>query len=189
MTQLIVGLALFFATHAVSMINEPWRDAMVARLGPGPWKRFYSLVAIAGFLLIIRGYSAARADPIVLYLPPAWMTLVAALLMLFVFPLLLATYLPGRIRTAAKHPLLTATKFWALAHLLANGTLADVLLFGSFLVWAAADRVSFRRRAPRAVPAAPVTKYNDAIVIAGGLAFYALFVFWAHRALFGVSPI
>lgn len=189
MTLLIIGLALFFATHSVAIVNEPWRNAMVARLGLGPWKGLYSLVSIAGFLLIVKGYAAARADPIVLYTPPGWLAHLALLLMLIVFPLLLATYLPGRIKTRAKHPLLSATKFWALAHLFANGTLADVLLFGGFLLWAGVDRISVKHRAPRAVPAAPASKYNDAIVIAGGLALYALFVLWAHRYLFGVSPI
>ena len=189
MTLLILGLALFFATHAVAIVNEPWRNAMVARLGEGPWKGFYSLVSIAGFLLIIKGYAAARGAPIVLWTPPAGMKHATAFLMLFGFPLLLATYLPGRIKTAVKHPLLTATKIWALAHLLANGTLADVLLFGSFLVWAGLDRMSFKRRAPRAVPAAPAWKYNDAIAVVGGLLIYGVFVLWAHKALFGVSPV
>lgn len=189
MTLLIVGLALFFATHAVSIINEPWRDRMVARIGLKPWKGFYSVIAIVGFLLIVRGYSAVRVEPIVLYTPPAWLVYVSAVLMLFVFPLLLASFLPGRIRTAVKHPLLAATKTWALAHLLTNGTLADVLLFGGFLIWAAADRISLNRRAQRPVPAAPATGFNDLIAVAGGLTFYALFVVWAHQAWFGVGPI
>ena len=189
MTLLILGLALFFATHAVSIVNEPWRNAMVVRLGERPWKGLYSLVSIAGFLLIIYGYGAARAAPIVLYTPPAWMAHVAALLMLFAFPLFLATYLPGRIKARVKHPLLSATKLWALAHLLANGALADVLLFGSFLIWAGLDRISVKRRTARPVPAMPAGKYNDAIAVVGGLVLYALFVLWAHRWLFGVSPI
>lgn len=188
MTLLIAGLVLFFAAHAVSIVAEPWRNAVAARIGGNAWKGIYSLVSIAGFLLIIKGYAATRAEPIVLYTPPAWMAHVAALLMLFVFPLLLATYLPGRIRTMAKNPLLVATKVWALAHLLANGTLADVLLFGSFLIWAAADRVSLKWRAPRPAPALPATRMNDAIVVVGGLAIYALFVLWAHEAWIGVKP-
>lgn len=189
MFPLIVGLVLFFGSHSVSIVAEPWRDRMVARFGPGPWKALYSVVAIAGFVLIVHGYRAARSVPTDLYTPPAWLAHVSAALMLLVFPLLLAAYLPGRIKRATGHPLLAATKIWAFAHLLANGTLADVLLFGSFLVWAVADRVSFRRRAPRSVPAAPVTRFNDAIAVAGGLAIYAVFVFWAHQAWFGVSPL
>ena len=112
--------------------------------------------------------------------------------MLPVFPLLFAAYLPGRIRSAAKHPMLLAVKLWATAHLLANGTLADVLLFGGFLAWAVADRISVKRRPAveaHEVPAAPPRPANDAIAVVGGLAVYAVFVFWAHRWLIGVSPL
>jgi uncharacterized membrane protein len=106
-----------------------------------------------------------------------------------VFPLILAAYLPGRIKTAMKHPMLAAVKFWALAHLLANGALADVLLFGSFLVWAIFDRISFKRRPPQVIRTAPPGRFNDLIVAILGIALYVLFVMWAHVRLFGVSPI
>jgi uncharacterized membrane protein len=109
--------------------------------------------------------------------------------MLPVFPLLLAAYLPGRIRDAAKHPLLAATKFWALAHLLVNGTLADVLLFGGFLAWAVADRISLKRRLQRPIQMAPPGPRNDAIAVVGGLLLFVLFLTWAHIAAFGVSPL
>jgi uncharacterized membrane protein len=108
--------------------------------------------------------------------------------MLPVFPLLLATYLPGRIRTVAQHPMLAAVKFWALAHLLANGMLADLILFGSLLAWAVLDRISLKRRAPRPVPAAPATPWNDVLAVVLGLAVYAGFVMNWHYRLFGVSP-
>jgi uncharacterized membrane protein len=189
MLLLIVGLILFLGAHSISIINEGWRDGMVARLGLSPWKGAYSVAAIVGFVLIVKGYAAARLDPIVLYTPPAWMAYVTALLMLFVFPLFVAAYFPGRIRTAAKHPMLAATKIWAFAHLLANGTLADVLLFGGFLAWAVADRISMKRRTPRVLATAPAAAFNDVIVIVLGLAIYALFLFWAHQALFGIAPI
>jgi uncharacterized membrane protein len=109
--------------------------------------------------------------------------------MLPVFPLLLATYFPGRIKAAVKHPMLTATKAWALAHLLANGLLGDVLLFGGFLAWAVLDRISVGKRAERPVPAAPPTKFNDIIAVVGGLAIYWLFVKWAHAWLFSAVPM
>jgi uncharacterized membrane protein len=125
---------------------------------------------------------------VVLYVPPGWLRYVTLLLMLPVFPLLIAAYLPGRIKTAMKHPLLNAVKFWGLAHLLANGTLADVLLFGGFLVWAGVDRMSLKRRV-QAVPAAPAGRFNDLIAVVVGLALYALFIEWAHLRLFGVSPL
>ena len=102
---------------------------------------------------------------------------------------LLAVYLPGRIKTAAKHPMLLATKLWAAAHLLTNGTMADVLLFGGFLAWAIADRISVNRRPARAVPALPARAANDAIALAGGLALYAVTLLWLHARLIGVSPL
>jgi uncharacterized membrane protein len=141
-------------------------------------------------MMLVHGYGIARADPTILYTPPAWMRHVAALLMLPVFPLLLAAYLPGRIRTAVKHPMLTATKAWALAHLLANGSLADVLLFGGFLAWAVADRIAVGKRAvPRRIPGSPPGRFNDAIAIVGGLALYVVFVAWAHQRFIGVPPM
>jgi uncharacterized membrane protein len=152
----------------------------------------YSVAAGIGLALVIVGYGLARRDPVVLYAPPVPLRHLALLLMLPVFPLLFAAYLPGRISRIARHPMLLATKLWATAHLLANGTLADVLLFGGFLVWAVADRISVKRRAPdpaRAVPGAPPRPMNDAIALVGGLAVYALTAFWAHRVLFGVSPL
>ena len=105
------------------------------------------------------------------------------------FPLLFASFLPGRIRTTLKHPLLAGVKFWALAHLLANGMLADVLLFGSFLAWAVFDRISFKRRPPQVLRTAPERPWNDAVAVVLGLAVYALFLFGAHRWLFGVAPL
>jgi len=186
---LIAGLILFFATHSVSIVNSSWRDRLAARIGEGPWKGVYSLVAIAGFVLIVWGYGLARQDPTILYIPPVWLRHVALLLLVFVFPLLLAAYLPGRIKTVTKHPMLVATKLWAFAHLLANGTLADVLLFGSFLAWAVADRISMKHREQRPIPGAPPSKWNDAIAVVVGLALYVAFVLRLHVWLFGVSPV
>jgi uncharacterized membrane protein len=103
--------------------------------------------------------------------------------------LILAAYFPGRIKTAMKHPMLAAVKFWALAHLLSNGTLADVLLFGGFLAWASLDRISLKRRAPQRIHTAPARAFNDVLVIVVGLALYAFFIGWAHLRLFGVSPL
>ena len=189
MTLLILGLLLFLGAHSISIVNAPWRDRMHARLGEKPWKGIVSIVSIAGLVLIVQGYAAARVDPVVLYTPPAALRHLAMLLLVPVFPLLLATYLPGRIQHAAKHPTLAATKLWALAHLLANGNLADVLLFGGFLAWAVADRISMKHRSPRPLPGAPAGKANDLVAIAGGLALYGAFVLWLHGWLIGVSPV
>lgn len=187
MTQLLIGLIVFFGIHSASIAAPAWRDRQAA-LNEKRWKGLYSLLAIVGFALIVHGYGQARLAPVPLYQPPTGLRHLAWLLMLPVFPLLLAAYLPGRIKTAAKHPMLAATKLWALAHLLANGNLADVLLFGSFLAWAVADRISLKRRAPRAVPGAPAGRFNDAIAVIGGLALYAAFIGGLHLWLIGVSP-
>ena len=188
MTSLLTGLLLFFAAHSVSIVAPAWRDRMAAK-SPIGWRLVYTVVSIIGVVLIVRGYGELRMTPAVLYTSPLWMRYVAAVLLLPVFILLLAPYFPGRIKTAAKHPQLVAVKLWALAHLLVNGTLADVMLFGSFLAWAVADRISMNRRAARPVPSAPETNANDVIVVVLGLLLYGVTVIWAHAALFGVSAL
>ena len=192
MIVLLLGLVLFLGVHSVSIAAPGWRAAQIDRRGERAWTGFYVIVAGVGLALLIVGYGLARREPVVLYTPPVALRHLALLVMLPVFPLLFATYLPGRLRRAAKHPMLLATKLWATAHLLANGTLADVLLFGAFLAWAVADRISAKRR-PAAeaheVPAAAPGAMNDLIAVVGGLAVYAGIVFWAHRWLFGVSPL
>ncbi|NIO11874.1 MAG: NnrU family protein [Deltaproteobacteria bacterium] len=188
MGVLIVGLVVFFVPHSISIINEPWRNRVAANIGEQGWKGLYSLVALAGLFLIIWGYGLARLDPVVLYAPPVWLRHFSLVLLIFVFPLLFAAYLPGRIKSATKHPMLAATKIWAFAHLLANGTLADVLLFGSFLVWAVADRISMKHRQPRPFPGTP-SKMNDLIAVVMGLVLYVFFILWIHEWLFGVAPL
>lgn len=188
MSYLIAGLLLFLGIHSVAIFAPNWRDATAARMGEGAWKGLYSLVSIASVVLLVWGYGVARMDPIVLYTPPPWTRWLAALLMLPVFPLLLAPYFPGRIKAKLRHPMLTAVKFWALAHLLTNGTLADVLLFGGFLAWAVADRISFKRRIQRPLHAAPASRINDIVVIVVGLVLYFVFTRWLHVRWIGVSP-
>ncbi len=189
MTLLLLGLLLFLGIHSVSIFAPGWRDAQVAARGQGAWKGIYSVLAGVGLGLLIYGYGLARQAPVVLYTPPAAMRHVAMLPLVPVFPLLFAAYLPGRIKAAAKHPMLLAVKFWALSHLLANGTLADVLLFGGFLAWAVADRISLKRRPVRTVTGAPAGPANDVIAVVGGLALYAATVMFLHRWLIGVAPI
>jgi uncharacterized membrane protein len=186
MTILIFGLVLFLGVHSVAIVAPEWRARMIERLGENKWKGVYSLIAIVGFVLLIYGYGEARQQPVVLYAPPFWTRHVAALLMLPVFPLLFAAYLPGRIRTTLKHPMLAAVKLWALAHLIANGMLADVLLFGGLLAWAVADRISLKRRPPKPTPAAPPGRANDLIAVVGGLIVYVVFALWLHSLLIGV---
>lgn len=189
MVVFLVGLVLFLGIHSVAIVAPAWRDAQLAQRGEAAWKGLYSVVSVVGFALLIYGYGLARQNPVVLYAPPSFTRHIALLLMLPVFPLLLAAYLPGRIKAAAKHPMLLAVKFWATAHLIANGTLVDVLLFGAFLAWAVADRISLKRRPMRAVPGAPARPANDAIALIGGLGLYAAFLLWGHQWLIGVSPL
>lgn len=188
MTQLLIGLALFLGIHSLAIVAPAMRDRWAERLGGGVYKAVYSLVALAGFLLMWSGYSLARLEPTLLYVPPTGLRHLSALLMVPVFPLLLATYFPGWISRVAKHPMLVAVKLWALAHLFANGMLADVVLFGSMLAWAVADRISLKRRAPRANLRVPAWRFNDALVVVLGLGLYAYFVMEAHVRLFGVAP-
>ena len=186
MLFLILGLVLFLGIHSVSIVAEGWRDRTMQRMGENAWKGTYSLVSLAGFVLIVWGYGEARMDPVLLYSPPAWLRHVGMLVLLPVFPLLVAVYFPGRIKRGAKHPLLLATKLWAFAHLLMNGMLADLLLFGGFLIWAVADRISMKRRTQRPLPSLPESKINDVIVVVVGIGIYFVFVKWLHAALIGI---
>jgi uncharacterized membrane protein len=190
MPLLIAGLVLFLGVHSIAIVAPSFRARTIQRMGEGAWKGLYSLISLAGFVLICYGFGLARQAPVVLYSPPIWLHHLAFLVMLPVFPLLIAAYLPGRIKTAASIGCLAAVKFWAFAHLLANGSLADVLLFGGFLAWAVVDRISVKRRAkPQVLRTAPPGPWNDAIAVVLGLAVYALLIGWAHVRLFGVSPL
>lgn len=189
MTTLIVGLVLFLGVHSLSIVNEPLRNRLRASMGEAAFKGVYSVVSLVGLVLIIWGYGAARMDPTVIYTPPGWLRHLAMLLLIPIFPLLFATYFPGKIKAKLAHPMLVAVKLWALAHLLANGMLHDLLLFGSFLAWAVVDRISMKRRTQRSIPTLPASKANDAIAVVGGLAVYVVMVFWAHQWLFGVAPV
>jgi len=189
MTILILGLAIFIGVHSVGILAPAWRNRMAAQLGEIPWKGLFAMVSLVGLALIVWGYGLAHQNPVALYAPPVWTRHLALLLMAPVFPLLLATYLPGGIQAKVGHPMLTAVKLWALAHLLANGNLGDVILFGTFLVWAVADRISLKRRIAPSVPGAPAGKANDWIALAGGLVLYVAFLGGVHAWLMGVSPL
>jgi len=186
MALLVIGLIIFLTVHSISIINHDWRNLIVEKIGIWPWQGIYSVIAIIGFVMIVNGYGMARMHPLVLYSPPIWLQHITMVLMIPVFPMLLATYFPGRIKTTLKHPMLAAVKLWAFAHLLANGTLADVLLFGAFLAWAVMDRISLKRRTPDTVPAGARSKLNDTLVIVIGLILYAAFVLGLHKWLIGV---
>lgn len=189
MNKLIIGLAVFFGIHSISLLALGWRNRVAERLGSRVWQGIYSVIALLGFYLLVTGYGVARSSAAVLYVPPSWLRYVAALLMLPVISLVLASVLPGRIRARAGHPLLLATMLWAAAHLLTNGSVADLLLFGIFLVWSITVRLSLERRPARPIRVLPASPANDVIVVAGGLALYALFVIRLHALWFGAAPL
>ena len=187
---LILGLVLFLGVHSVRIFANDWRTAQVARMGELPWKGVYSLFSIAGLALIVWGYGLARVEPVVLWLPPAWTRHLAALLTVPAFILLVAAYLPGsHIKAKIGHPMVAGVKIWALAHLLANGNLADAILFGTFLVWAVASFASARRR-DRSAGRSHVAQgwSRDAAVAGIGLLAWIGFALWGHVWLIGVKP-
>jgi uncharacterized membrane protein len=186
MSIFIIGLLLFLGIHSISIANESWRNHMVKITGERAWKGIYSLVAIFSFILVIWGYGVTRHDSALLYTPPIWLHHFSLLLLLPVFPLLIAAYFPGRIKSVIKHPMLMSTKLWAVAHLLSNGSLVDVILFGSFFIWAIWDRISMAHRQPRPIPGAPNSNFNDIIACVVGIGLYLTFVLWLHELLIGV---
>lgn len=191
MALLIAGLVLFLGIHTLPMFPAT-RNGLVSRLGETPYKGLYTLLSFVGLGLIVYGYGVARFEgPPVLYDPPFWLRHVTMLFMVPVFIFLVAAYVPSRIKTVLKHPMLVAIKLWALAHLLANGDLASVLLFGGFLAWAVADRISVKRRGSGAgqigaLATAKPGKYSDFVVILLGLVLYGLFAWKLHALLIGV---
>jgi uncharacterized membrane protein len=190
MTLLMLGLVLFLGVHSTRIVAESWRTATIARVGEKPWKGIYSVLSIVGFVLLVIGYGAARQSPVVLFVPPVWTRHLAALLTIPAFVLLVAAYVPGNaIKRAVGHPMMAGVKVWALAHLLANGTLADLLLFGTFLAWAVLGYIAARRRdraAGTAYPAGPGSRTTITVVV--GLVAWAVFAFALHRPLIGVAP-
>ena len=190
MTILILGLVIFLGVHSIRIVGEDWRSRQIARLGAGPWKGLYALASLVGFVLIVYGYGLARAHPVLLWTPPVWMRLVAAALTIPAFVLLAAAYVPGnRIKTAVGHPMVAGVKLWAFAHLLANGTLAAVLLFGAFLVWAVVCFRSARRRDRATGITYPTgTAGRDAVTAIVGIIAWAVFAFLLHGWLIGTRP-
>jgi uncharacterized membrane protein len=184
----LTGMVLFFGIHSMSIVAGGTRDRLRERLGENGWKGLFSFVAIAGFALLIYGYGVARQSPVVLYVPTTWMRYASLLLILPVFPLLIAAYVPGRIKSVTGHPMLIAVMLWSMAHLLANGSLIDVVLFGGFFAWATADLVSVMHRLS-VTAVKPFGQFNDMLVVAIGLVVYAAFVGWLHVYLFGVSVL
>lgn len=190
---LIFGLILFLGMHAFSMARGR-RAALIARFGEGAYKGLYSLVSVAGIVLVIVGFGQYREGGYIqVWDPPVWTRHLSLILVWLAFICIAAAYLPGRIKARLKHPMLAGVKLWAVAHLLANGDLGSMLLFGSFLIWAVLARISAKRRdegpphgAPRGFPAG---FRNDALAIMIGTVAYGAFVLWLHPLLIGVAVL
>ena len=189
-SALILGLVIFLGLHSVRVFAEDWRARTRTRVGESVYKGLYSLLSVLGFVLIVWGYGLARQQPVLLWLPPLWTRHLAALLTVPAFVMLVAAYVPGNaIKARLHHPMVLGVKTWALAHLLANGMLADVLLFGAFLLWAALSFKAARRRDRLAQVVYPSGRIAPTMVtVAVGLAAWAGFAFWAHGAWMGVRP-
>jgi uncharacterized membrane protein len=190
MTLLITGLILFLGIHSTGILAPVWREKIQTKLGVNGWKSLYSIVSLIGLVLIIWGYGAARMDPVWLWLPPVWARHLALVLTVPAFILLAATYVPdSNIKARLGHPMLAAIKVWALAHLLSNGNLADVLLFGGFLIWAIAGFAVLRRRDRTAGVVRSGTLKGDIIAVVVGIVAWAVFAMYLHTLLIGVSPL
>ncbi len=184
---MILGLVIFLGGHLVTTMRER-RAALIARLGENAYKGVYSLVSAVGIALIVYGFARYRAKGwIELWSPPTWTKHLAALLVLFALIMLVSAYARGHIYMTLKHPMLAGVKLWALAHLLANGDLGSVILFGSVLAWAVIDRVSLKSRSDPGAPPIPVGGMrNDVIAVFGGVALYAVLGWWFHPNVIGV---
>jgi len=190
MIYLIAGLVLFLGVHSLRIFADDWRTASIARIGIGGWKGLYSVASIIGFVLIAYGYGLSRQAPVDLWMPPVWTRHATALLTLPIFILLAAAYVPGTaIKARLKHPMMLSVKLWAIAHLLSNGRLDDVLLFGGFLVWATFAFRAARRRDRQQGLTYPAAGWSrDFIAVAIGLVAWVAFAFYLHGMLIGVRP-
>jgi len=191
MLLLVIGLVLFLGIHSVRMFAPQWRESFIRDRSALAYKGFYSVLSLMGLVLLIIGYGQTRTTPQYLWFPPAAMVHIAALLMLVSFILLAAAYVPGnRIKAAVSHPMVLGVKVWAFSHLLANGRLGDIILFGAFLVWAILNYVRSRKadRTNGVVHESAKSIARDSITVVAGVGGWLVFAMWAHARLIGVSP-
>ena len=190
MALLITGLILFLGIHSSRIFAETIRLSLINKLGALGWKGIYSLISLVGFVFIIYGYGVARGSPVVLWNPPVWTRHLAALLTLPAFITIAASQIPGtHIRAKLKHPMVLGVKLWATAHLLANGTVHDTVLFGTFLLWAALSfRAARQRDRAAGTSYAAAGAMRDVIAVVVGVGAWAAFAFYLHGAWIGVRP-
>lgn len=190
MTLLIIGLILFLGVHSVRIFADEWRTTMVARLGLMPWKGLYSVVSLLGFALIVWGYGLARQQPVVLWTPPVFTRHLNSLFTLLAFILIVAAYVPrNHLKARLHHPMVLGVKLWAFGHLLATAKLADLLLFGAFLLWAVLSYRAARQRDRVQGTAYPAgTAVGTLVTLIVGVLAWAAFAFWLHAAWIGLAP-
>ena len=191
MPVLILGLILFLGLHSIRIVADDWRVRQIERIGLPRWKMIYSILAAIGLVLIVAGFAMARQHPVPLYAPPAWLRHLNSLFMLIALILLPAARVPNNmIKARLHHPQVLAVKTWAFGHLLANGMLHDVVLFGAFLFWSVALFVASRRRDRRLGTVYPPGSVKGTVIaVVAGIVLWVLFAFWLHSLLFGVNPM
>ena len=194
MTQLILGLILFLGAHSVRIWADGWRNRTIEAYGDKAFKGIYTLVSLLGFYLLVVGYGEARLQTVALWNPPIFTKHISMLLMLLSSILLVATYVPrNHFKMRLGHPMVLSVKVWALSHLLANGNLADLVLFGSFLIWAVLNFRSARARDRVLLAESESTNlpkmFATLITLGGGMALWALITFVLHAKVVGVAPM
>jgi len=190
MTLLVLGLVIFLGVHSTRVFADGWRSAQVARLGEKGWKGLYTLASVVGLVMLVWGYGVARHTPVPLWTPVVGLRHLASLLTLLAFVLIAAVYVPrNSLKARIGHPMVVGVKVWALSHLLANHTLADLLLFGGFLVWAVLCFRAARRRDRAAGTTYPAgTLQGNLLTVVTGVAGWLVFAMWLHGPLIGVKP-
>lgn len=185
MFNLIFGLILFLGVHSISILAPGYRETLVTK-NEKAYKAVYALLSLLGLYFIVNGYADLREDPSIIYFGAQSLRPLVSILMLVGFILFFVPYFPGKIKAVTKNPQLLSVVLWAFSHLLVNGSLADILLFGSFLVWSIVDLISMKKRPQRVVSPLKASWVNDVIVIVAGAAIYAIFVRFLHGSLIGV---
>ena len=191
MSLFVFGLVLFLGVHSVRIVADSWRQRTLSRIGAGAWRAGYALIALTGFVLLVMGWDQVRMAPQILWVAPEGMKHLAGLVTVFAFILLTAAYVPANaIKAAVGHPMVAGVILWSLVHLLASGTLAGTILFGSFLVWSVLDFMAARRRDRRdGVTYARGPAVRTFITVMLGLVSWGLFAFWLHAWLIDIAPL
>ncbi len=191
MTLLIFGLVIFLGLHSIRIFAESGRERSIARLGEGPWKGVYSLLSLVGFVMIVWGFGEARGTAPMIWTPPVWTRHITILLMLFSMILLAAYGLKkSHIAVAVHHPMLWAVVVWSFGHLLANGSMADIVLFGAFLAWSLVDLMANYTRDRTKAIVYPAPNWGATIgAIVVGVILWGALIGGLHVWLFGVSPV